>query len=84
MKPTVTLIAYNMGDTTEADFDGWCDYVDEHIDDACGFTVNVERAPFTSGPASDVITGATDEQEETIREALREFWDRAEWEEAQS
>jgi leucyl aminopeptidase (aminopeptidase T) len=81
MKPTVTLTAYNMGaDTIEADFECWCDYVDEHLGEACGFAVNVERAPFTSGPASDVISNASDEQADTIREALREFWNQADWE----
>jgi predicted DNA-binding helix-hairpin-helix protein len=74
MKPTLTLTAYNLGDATEADFDAFTSYVAEKIDDATGLNVTVEQHPFRSGPSTDTIVGATDEQQETIREAVESLW----------
>ncbi|HEY4158493.1 MAG TPA: hypothetical protein VGM29_10360 [Polyangiaceae bacterium] len=74
--PTVTLTAYNLGgDADEAFFLDWIAYVGAKIDAACGFVVSVDSFRFTESQASDRVTGATDGQEETIREALRELWD---------
>lgn len=72
----VTLTAYNMGpDATEADFDNWAAFVAERIDAACGFECEIDQAGFVGGPSRDVVADATDEQEETVREALRSIWD---------
>jgi hypothetical protein len=78
---TLILTAHNMGDVTGADFDAWAAHVTDRIDDACGFPVRVEQGPF-SGPGmlfEDRIVGATDEQTETVREAVRAMWDEAAW-----
>lgn len=70
-KISITLTACNMGDVTEADFDAWHRYVCDHIDEALGFEVHeVDQHPFANGPAKNTISGATDEQEEAIREWL--------------
>jgi len=77
MNPSVKLTAYNLGGyATEADFDAWAQYVAAHIDEACGFEVDVDQFRFVGGPAKDEVRDATDEQGETIREALRELWER--------
>lgn len=75
---TVTLTAYNMGEAIsgEADFDAWRTFVDEHIDEVCRFTVNVDSHPFADGPAEDTITGASDAGESVIRDALETLWER--------
>jgi len=73
--PSVTLTSYNMGDVTAFDFMAWADFVTENIDDACGFEVAVESYRFGESAARDYVSGATPEQEETIRHALRSMWD---------
>ena len=75
--PTVTLTSYNMGDVEAKDFDMWAGYVNEHIDARCGFTVNVDSFRFGESVDRDRVSGATDEQEETIRESLRGLWDQS-------
>ncbi len=69
MSIRIVLTAANMGpDATERDFDAWATYVVEHIDEALGFEVaELEQHPFRSGPATDTIEGASDEQREAIR-----------------
>jgi hypothetical protein len=69
------LTSYDMGDATEADFDRWVEYVMQGIDTACGFEVDVTQARWQSGPDRDRIRHATEEQEQTIREALICLWD---------
>ncbi len=78
MTASVHLSAADTGFDDEADFDAWVDYVSEHIDDACGFRVEVTAAAFTGRNATfeDEITAADDGQVEAIREALRDLWDR--------
>jgi len=72
--PTVTLTSYNHGDDcTEDDFDDWTYFVDRHIDERTGFDVAVDSARFGE-PGDDVVSGATDEQEETIHAAIAELW----------
>lgn len=75
-KITITLTAYNMGNVTEADFDAWARYVDEHVSEACGVEVLVvDQFAFGASEERDVVTGATDEQEERILDWLaHEGW----------
>lgn len=77
---TVTLTAYNLGpDATEAFFDEWAAYVASNLDEATGLDISVDQHAFTgrnAGGSEDTISGATDEQRETIREALSELWER--------
>lgn len=75
----VTLTAYNMGpDATEADFDSWAKFVNDAIDARCGFTVDVDQFAFVGSSSSrDRIANATDEQHDSIREAMVSLWD--EW-----
>ncbi len=72
---TVTLTSYNMGgEATAADYDAWVRYVNEHIDERAGFTVQVDADRFgTAG--DDRISDADDAQREEIKEALRSLWD---------
>ena len=73
--PSITLTSYNMGDNaTEADYDSFIAYVCDGIDALCGFEVEVDSSPFGRGPASDAFDG-TDEQIETMRDAMRDLWD---------
>lgn len=63
----VTLSSANMGDMTdERDFDLWARYVAETIDDATGLTVEVDQARFGDA-GEDVISGATEDERETLR-----------------
>lgn len=87
-KAFLTLTPYNMGEATESDYDAWVDYVSEHIDEACGFAVDVDACQFgrgqlfedqieVTGSADDV--GACDERERivtTVKEALASLWER--------
>lgn len=67
----IILTAYNMGpETTEADFDAWAAYVNEHVDAVVGETVQVEQFDFNAGQSKDRIEGATYEQRETLRRWL--------------
>lgn len=76
---TVKLTAYNMGpEATEADFDNWVEFVNERIDEKCGFSVEVDAYPFARGQASDDISVGPrggDECRGTIVEALSTLWD---------
>lgn len=76
---TVTLTAQNLGpDADESFFDDWAGYLNEHIDEATGLDVSVGQFAFTgrnSGGDEDVISGATDEQRETIRDAIATLWE---------
>ena len=78
---TVTLTAHNMGDVTEADYDAWAAHVSDRIEALCGFAVNVEQGPFTGRGMlfTDRINAPNEEQEETVREAIRALWDNADW-----
>lgn len=74
----ITLSAANMGPyATEADFDAWAAYVDEHIGEATGLACDVEQAGFTGRTAipADEIDAPTNEQAETIERWLsHEGW----------
>lgn len=73
--PSISLTSYNMGDVTEADFDSWVAFVNERIDERCGFTVAVDGLRF--GESGDDRISGSDEERETIAEAVRVLWD--EW-----
>jgi len=79
---TLTLTAYNMGSAaTEADFDSFAALVARRIEELCapaglkGPAIEVDQFPFRGGPDRDKVRGATDDQEEDIREALRVLWE---------
>lgn len=73
-KPEVVLGSAGLGsDETEAGYAEWVQYVCEHIDARTGFWTEVDASPFRDG-ASDRFYG-TDEQIETMREAIRSLWD---------
>jgi hypothetical protein len=71
----IILSSANMGDVDEVDFDCWASFVCDSIDEALGIEVrSVEQ--FRFGEGADIISGATDEQEEEIRRWLgHEGWD---------
>lgn len=73
----IILSAANMGNLAdEADFDAWAAFVCEHVDEACGvFVADVDQLRFgDAGP--DRVTGATEEQTETILSWLaHDGWD---------
>jgi len=63
-----------MGTDSTEDFGAWVTYVCEHIDERCGFEVDVD----TRGDRdvqSDIIDGGTDAQREIITEAKTAMWD---------
>lgn len=64
-----------MGDVGAIDFGFWCDFVTANIDEACGFEVDVDAYRFGENPGRDCVLGATNDQEDTIREALMGLWD---------
>lgn len=71
----IILGSTNMGDVSEADYDAWTSYVADRIDDRCGFVVD-EILPRRFGEAGDDhARGVTEEQRDTISEALRSLWD---------
>ncbi len=71
----VMLTAANMGDVDKCDFDAWAEFVDEKIDDECGFAVRVEKFRFNSGEPRDSLHCGTSEQYGTVRTALANLWD---------
>ncbi len=75
MKPTVKLTAYNTNFDSVSDWESWASFVADNIDETCGFEVAVDTYPFSRGPSKDDVSADTDEQEETIKEALRRLWD---------
>jgi len=72
--PIVTLTPDNMGDCDEGDFNSYISYVDRHIDDLCGFAVEIESLRFGEGGDDNTVTRATDEQEATIHQVLADLW----------
>ncbi len=72
---TVKLSSANMGDVTEADFDAWAAWVNDHIDAVAGCPVSVEQFAFgDSGP--DQVSGLDDAARETVLSWLRaEGWE---------
>lgn len=71
--PTVRLSSENMGDASESDYDSYVAFVADRIDAKCGFAVEVCTERF-GGIVSQPVSGATDEQEQTISEALDALW----------
>lgn len=95
MSIRVTLTAVNMGPlATEADYDAWAAFVEEHLEDAVGVGIGlVEQSPWRLAvkPFEDVVTGATEEQAAEIRQWLSgDGWNEfcadgaARWREVQS
>ena len=73
---TITAILGRDGmgdDADEAAFDAYVEYVNDHIDEACGFTVNVETHQPRDVQDTRVI-GGTYEQRETVKYQLQEIW----------
>ena len=67
-KISVTLTAANMGNVDETDFDLWTKFVSENHEAALGFEIHeIDQHRFLGGPASDSITGGTEEDREAIR-----------------
>lgn len=71
---TVILTAYNMGGVSDDDFDTWASYVNDRLNERCGFSVTIEQHPFTNGPARDTIS-APPSRIDVIRDALDRLWD---------
>jgi hypothetical protein len=77
--PRVILTSYDTGFNYDAsidasaDYDAWTDHVCAGIDAQCGFEVEVEIEPFGRG-FGDRYEG-TDDEVETMREAMRALWD---------
>lgn len=70
----VILTAYNMGDVSEPDFDAWAGYVNDRIDERCGFSVAIEQHAFANGLARDTVS-APPSRVDAIRDALERLWD---------
>ncbi len=67
----VVLSAANMGDVDELDFDIWAKFVTENIDEKTGIEVaEVEQFRFGE-PGGDLITGATEEQNDRLSTWIR-------------
>jgi hypothetical protein len=62
------------GAEAEADFDSWTAFVEDEIDEACGFEVAVSQRQAHDVQTDD-ISGADDADLETVREAVRTLWD---------
>ncbi len=74
MGASVTLTSSTLGEATEADFASWVGFVSDRIDAACGFKVGVDAAQY--GESGDDQVRGTDEQRQTIREAIMVLWER--------
>ena len=71
-KATITLHSDGMGDATEADFNAWYRYVNEHIDERTGLDVTVEQARFGDG-GRDVRPHS--EHFDVLNDALSALWE---------
>lgn len=75
--PVLVLGRDGMGaDATEEDYGRWVEHVGDRIDERCGFSVCIEGR-LRRDVQSDVVTHATDEQEQIILEAKQSLWE--EW-----
>lgn len=77
---SVVLDSDGMGDSgdaaaDEADYDAFCDFVEEHLDERVDFEVDVDRAPF--GKPGRAPHGEDEQAVAAVREALQDLWD--EW-----
>ena len=72
----ITLTSYNMGNVTEADYDGWVAFVTEKLSSEAGVEVEVDAAPFGRGGESDRVSADSAEDERAIRLAMVELWER--------
>ncbi len=72
---SIELTSYNMGDVTDSDYAGWVAFVAAHIDDRCGFGVDVEASRFGQGSGRDRVFAKKAEEEEVVREALEALWE---------
>ncbi len=73
--PKLTLGRDGLGEAaTDDDYASWIDFVAHRIDEACGFAVDVE-ASNPRDVQDDKVSGADDEQRETITEAIRVLWE---------
>ncbi len=81
-KPTVSLTPYIALIANEDDWYRWVNHVRTHIEERCGFEVDVETEIFGSKNIAfkNTISGADYHQEETIKEALQIMWDEGNWE----
>ena len=75
MTPSVTLSAYTTNFTSETDWDAWVQFVTYNIDAACGFEVDVSAAPMSRGSAEDKVAADSNDEEQTIKEAIQRLWD---------
>jgi hypothetical protein len=75
-RATVTLGRKGMGDAAEEDFQAWCDYVCDHIDEKLGFAVEVERRQLRD-VQDDKITadGYGSGDSLAVYEALHAMWE---------
>lgn len=71
--PSIVLTSYDTGFESESDFDAWTDFVCSHIDEKCGFEVDIDLRSFGRG-TGDTYLGSEGEVE-TMREAMRDLWD---------
>lgn len=74
MATTLILGRDGMGDADESDFDAWTAYVAEHIDLRCGFEVTVEQRERRD-VQTDAVRAASEDDEQTVREALAALWE---------
>lgn len=73
----IILTSANMGsEATAKDFESWCSFVCENIDDATGETCTVEWRRFGESGDDDIVTGCDEDSAEEIRGWLaNEGWD---------
>lgn len=77
MTPLLILGRDGMGaDATEADFDAWVSFVCDHIDDACGFEVDVDYRHRREVQSDVIVRAGDDETIRVIWEAKQALWDR--------
>ena len=71
----VTLSAGGMGDgATEADYNAYVAFVEEHLAQRVAFPVDVDAERYGIDLSEDVIRGAEEEERDAIREALQALW----------
>ena len=78
---TITLtLSQGLGPcTTVEDHADWVLYVCLHIDEACGFDVDVEAPPIDvqDDGKPNSVTGGDDDQRAIVLAAVETLWDRA-------
>lgn len=72
LKTSVTLSSENMGDANEEDYTAWVQFVCDHIDEACGFEVEVDSHRF--GEVGEAVFSPHEDKRQVVAEVLQDLW----------